>query len=370
MLASESKYLTIAAQIESELHGGAWENARMPSVRGIAGQYGVSVVTASRALQVLRDKGLIQTIERSGCYRVPPPNAEAWAFVLRLTPNTALHHTVALAQLGFQLLARREPMRLNFDAFEVVPGLTVAAAKAAAEQAIAEGNKGVFLLPARTGEADGKADETFLEGCKLAGLPVVLLERNTRGRSKLLYDLVSLDDVAAARECTEYLLSMGRRRIGLVVGSPITSHQDRVAGYLHTIHEARQSLSGTLPEPFVLHQRIDLPTKDVFEAVAADIRTLKLDAIIAYHDYLAIGVMMELQDYGLKVPRDVAIIGFDNLPLSQSINRGLSSYEFPTEAVAEVAVGTMRQRIAQPNRPVAKISVAGRLILRGSTQSE
>src|SRR5262249_13572567 len=116
-LTVSSKYLRVAARIEAELRTGACEGGKMPSVRGITPQYGVPVVTASRALQVPRDKGLTQTIERSGCYRIPPPTADRWAVCLRLTPGTAQRETFSIAQNGFLAVARTSPMHLEFDAF-------------------------------------------------------------------------------------------------------------------------------------------------------------------------------------------------------------------------------------------------------------
>jgi LacI family transcriptional regulator len=367
-----SKYLRVAARIEAELRTGAWEGGKMPSVRGIAIQHGVSVVTASRALQVLRDKGLIQTIERSGCYRIPPPTADRWAVCLRLTPGSALRETFSVTQNGFLAVARTSPMHLAFDAFAVTPGLTVEEAKAAATKAAADGLKGVFLLPSRVSAEEAEGDAHFVEGCKQAGLPTVLIERGIRGQPAHAHDLVAIDDVAAARECVEHLYATGRRRVGIVVASPTTSHNDRVAGYLHAVHDAQFGVFARKPPPVpvVLRQPTDLPTREAYSAVADEIVKLKLDGIVCYQDYSAIGVIVELLQRRVRVPKDVGVIGFDNLPVASEFSIPLTTYDYPGEGLAELALRIMKYRIENPDRPAVKVVVPSTLIVRASTAAE
>lgn len=364
--------MRVAARIEAELRTGAWEGGKMPSVRGIANQYGVSVVTASRALQVLRDKGLIQTIERSGCYRIPPPTADRWAVCLRLTPGSAQRETFSVAQNGFLAVARTSPMHLAFDAFDVTPTLTVEEAKAAAMKAAADGVKGVFLLPSRVSEEEATADANFVEGCKQAGLTTVLIERGIRGQPTHAHDLVAIDDVAAARECVEHLYATGRRRVGIVVASPTTSHNDRVAGYLHAVHDAQFGVFARKPPPVpvVLRQPTDLPTRESYSAVADEIVKLKLDGIVCYQDYSAIGVIVELLQRRVRVPKDVGVIGFDNLPVAAEFSIPLTTYDYPGQALADLALRMMKYRLEFPHRPPVKVVVPSRLIVRASTAAE
>jgi LacI family transcriptional regulator len=364
LTATSPKYVAVAHAIESQIRKGKWDGGKMPSVRGIATLHKVSVVTASRALQILRDKGLIQTIERSGCYRVPPPTAERWAVCLRLTPGPWQRATMDLLQSGFEALARREPMHL-FEAFDLHAGLTPAEAEQAAVAARRNGVNGVFLAPSRISEADARSEEAFLVGAKAAGLPVVLVERNLRGRSDLLADLVTLDDLGGGTLCTRHLLELDRKRVGIVVGSPTSSHNDRLAGYLFALHGAR-SAKRPLPE-VVIRQPADLQPKEAYAAVAEVVQRERLDGVLCYSDYTALGLVVELLHRGVKVPRDVAVCGFDNLPIGDLFAIELTTYEFPAEAIAEQAIRLMRARLAEPNAAPVRVIVPGRLIVRGST---
>ena len=233
------KYAQVAKTLESQILSGKWEGGRMPSVRGVATIHKVSVVTASRALQVLRDKGLIQTIERSGCYRVPQPDAERWAVVLHLTPGPWQRANVSISRMGFESLARRQPMHLEFNAFEITPDITLAEATRATELAREAGIQGLFMLPSRANEQDTIAERVFLQGCHASELPVVLLERNLRDQVELQHDLSGMDDLNAASQCVQHLIDIGRKRIGIIVASPTSTHNDRIAGYLLKMHLAR-----------------------------------------------------------------------------------------------------------------------------------
>lgn len=362
------KYQRVADAIEAQVRKGRWEGGRMPSVRGIADQYEVSIVTASRALQVLRDKGLIQTVERSGTFRLPPPAAERWAVVLRVTPGPYRAATAEVTRVGFEAFARRQPMHLHFEAFALDSCADADAAERAARQAKANGIHGVFFLPSRASEEEARVDETFLDGCRKAGLPVVLIERGLRGRlGKPEADLVTLDDVDGAADCARHLFALGRKRVALVVASPTSSHNDRVAGYLFALHDARAA--GQTPEPpeLVIHLPGDLPAEGVPAFLADMVEREKIDGVICYQDYVAMGLIVELLNRGVKVPADVAVIGFDDIDIGGLFPAGLTTYAYPATGIAEQAIRLMRERLKDPDRPPVRVVVPGRLVVRGST---
>ncbi|MDY3561316.1 substrate-binding domain-containing protein [Gemmata sp. JC673] len=362
------KYVEVAAALEVQIGTGKWDGGRMPSVRGIATQHGVSVVTASRALQILRDKGLIHTVERSGSVRVPPPTADRWALVLRLTPGPWQKATISLSRVGFEALARREPMHLESDAFPLAQNLTEAQIRVTVRRARDAGVGGAFLLPSRHSDAEMRLDERFLDACRAEALPVVLLERNLRGNNReLSHDLVAADDLDGAARCTRHLLDLGRRRIGIVVASPTSSHNDKVSGYLFALHAANQSRTGPKLEPVVLYQNSDQSNREAYSVLADQIRQHGLDGVLCYQDYTAMGLIFELLNRGLKVPDDVAVVGADDLPIGEQFAIGITTYAYPSDGMAEQAVRLMRERRQNPGRRPLKVVVPGHLIVRESS---
>jgi LacI family transcriptional regulator len=227
------------------------------------------------------------------------------------------------------------------------------------------GAGGVFLLPSRESDAQMRADEQLLACCREEALPVVLLERNLRGENRPLdTDLVAVDDLDGAARCTRHLLGLGRKRVAMVVASPTSSHNDRVAGYLYALHAAR---SGDEHRSLVLYQAEDRPTREAYALLVDQVRREKVDGVVCYVDYTAVGLIVELLARGVAVPKDVAVVGFDDLPIGNVFSIGVTSYAYPSEGMAVQAVRLMRERLANPGRPPIKVVVPGHLVVREST---
>jgi LacI family transcriptional regulator len=363
---SPAKYLLLSSELEGRIRGGLWPDGRIPSVRVLARDHGVSVVTASRALQVLRGKGLIHTVNRSGCYlaRSAPATGEHFALCLRITPGLFQRAADTATRVGFEATAKRLGLRMDDSPFDVSAAPSGRELERQARRAVAAGLRGLFFMPSRVSDDEMRLDERLLAACRAAGMPVVLIERNLRGRFRPLeYDLVGLDDVGGAAALTRHLLDRGCKRVALVVASPISTHEDRTAGYLAELHAAGR---GKYP-PLVLRERTDLPRKATFARLADEFFAAKADGAVCYNDYTAIGLVLELLARGVRVPRDVAVAGFDDLPIGNQFAVGITTYALPAEEIARQAVRVMRERIAAPEAPPVRVVVPGRVIVREST---
>ncbi len=340
----------------------------MPSSREIAAAHGVSVVTASRAIQVLRDKGLIRTVERSGSFVTPVAAAasgERFALVQRSTPGPGLQASLAFTQAGFAAIRRQEGVAVEVDRFHFDEATRPADLRRQARRAAEAGISGMIFMPSRYKDEATRQDEAFLRACREAGIVVVLIERNLRGLGRPLeYDLVAADDLDGGLRCTQHLLEQGRRRIAFLTGSPTSSHQGRLAGYLAALHHA-----GNGSAPLVLEQSSGLATKETYAELADRILAQAADGVVCYQDYIALGLILELLTRGVRVPGDVAITGFDNLPIGKAYSIGVTTYAFSSESVARLATQLIRARVAGDTGPPVKVLIPGQLIVRESSRA-
>jgi len=362
------KYLALSRKIEAQIREGRWKDGNVLSARVIARENSISMVTAARALQVLRDNGLIQTIDRIGSYVTPPEETpllgETWSLCARITPGNTRQARLSLVRDAFRETSRSEGFSLEFESFTEIDSASVDRLREQARRVIDAGSKGLFLLPSRHDAESALADERLVEACRLECLPVVLIERNLRGSSRSLEnDLVASDDLDGGYRCTTHLLEQGRRRVAFVNGSTTSSHQARLAGYLLGISQAAPE--GT--PPLIFEEPWDIPSRDAYRQLAESILARRADGVVCYQDHTAVGLIMELLTRGVRVPRDIGITGFDDLLIGQSFALGVTTYPFSWHAIASEAIRVMRRRLEQPAAPIIKCLVPSRLIVRESS---
>ena len=176
-------------------------------------------------------------------------------------------------------------------------------------------------------------DLTRLTALQRRGTPVVLVDRDGSGTD---FDSVAVDDIAGARMAVEHLGAIGRRHIAFV-GGPASLRQvrDRRAG-------ARQAVDAIAGAHF---EAIDTPALTVLagRSVGEQIRdrpaAQRPDAVFCANDLLAIGVLQALTLIGgLRVPEDIALIGYDDIDFASSAVVPLSSIRQPTARIGATAV--------------------------------
>ncbi|GAA1439486.1 LacI family DNA-binding transcriptional regulator [Leifsonia poae] len=195
--------------------------------------------------------------------------------------------------------------------------------------------------------------------------PLVMLgERIFNGPA----DHVTMKNVEASRAATEHLIGLGCRRIlafGAHENEVIGSAGLRLTGYKQAIEAAGRPLDESLIVNVGNWHR-----SDGAEAMRAALaRGLQFDGLVAFNDSIALGAMRVLQEAGIRIPEDVAVIGFDDIDETRYSLPSLSTIDPGREEIARTAVSVLMERIADPasERPPREYEADFRVVVREST---
>lgn len=169
----------------------------------------------------------------------------------------------------------------------------------------------------------------------LAGLKAVGLRFVAVGASRPPEDVscVGIDDFAAARDMTRYLLELGHRRLGFIKGHPgQTASNERWRGFAAAVQEHRDLPPPTVAQGFfTFRSGLDAARKLLSGASSPT-------AIFASNDEMAAAVIAEAHHRGLDIPNDLTVVGFDDSPIAVNIWPGLTTVRQPLVQMAAEAV--------------------------------
>lgn len=193
--------------------------------------------------------------------------------------------------------------------------------------------------------------------------PMVLLGERIFGGPA---DHVTMQNVEAGRAATEYLLSLGRTRIAVVgahKGEIIGSAGLRLRGYRDALEAAGIPLDDSIIGYTDLWHRSNGATS--MRALLAS--GAKFDAVFGLNDTLALGAMRVMQEAGIVIPTDVAVVGFDNLDEGAYSLPSLTTIDPGREQIANTAVETLLTRIADGSIAAREIMADFSIVAREST---
>jgi DNA-binding LacI/PurR family transcriptional regulator len=169
-------------------------------------------------------------------------------------------------------------------------------------------------------------DDPLPEQLRERGLPVVLGGRPPVGYGGAYVDV---DNLGGARAGVAHLIRRGRRRIATIAGpQDMGAGQDRLAGYRAALADA-----GRTEDPALIVEG-DFSEVSGLQAMRGLLaRHPDVDAVFAANDLMAIGALRALRDAGRRVPEDVAVVGFDDSPLSRVTEPPLSTVRQPVDGM-------------------------------------
>ena len=192
--------------------------------------------------------------------------------------------------------------------------------------------------------------------CEAAGIPVVLFNRGQDGGG---HAEVTSDNLAGGREVACFLVAGGHRRIAHVAGwQGSSTGRDRAEGF-------RAGLAAAGLEPLaVVDGKYD---RDTAARAARALIAERPDAIFVGNDHMAFAVMDELRSMGHRIPEDVSVVGYDDVPMAAWGAYDLTTLRQPVRRMVEATVEVLLGQV-EGDRAAPSLRIPGPLMVRGSAR--
>ncbi|KAF1041846.1 MAG: Catabolite control protein A [Herbaspirillum frisingense] len=325
-----------------------------PSIKQVANLAGVSIATVSRLLNkpgsvsAETAEKIHRSIEQLGFRpnftgrNLRAGSSRTVGVVVPTLSNTVF----AQCLQGIELAARELDYSVMFTTTEYLPEDE----SAAVELLLGHRVDGVILTV-----ADAGANAT-LDLLERERIPFVLtynqLAQPAAGQAAGERASVSVDNRAAACDAVAHLIQLGHRRIQMLSGRFNASDRaiQRYYGYLDAMRAA-----GLDPLPAIEVERHTLTAAADYQQMMAD-PVQRPTALFCSNDLLAMSAMRDLRALGLRVPRDISVMGFDGIPVGALMEPVLASVVQPSEQIGDVALRTL---VAAIERSAAAAAAGG-----------
>ena len=194
------------------------------------------------------------------------------------------------------------------------------------------------------------------------GMPVVVID--DRGHHPE-FPTVATTNLEGGRSATQHLIDLGRRRIAMLNGQlEFGCNRDRLEGYKSALQDAgirfedRHTMTGYFTE--------ESGASGIARVLESD---PKVDAVFAANDLMAFGAMRAIRNSGRRIPDDVAVVGFDDIPASAITHPPLTTVHQPLYEMGRKAAGMVMAAV-RGDRIEGRIELPTSLVVRASTVSE
>lgn len=215
---------------------------------------------------------------------------------------------------------------------------------------------GIILLTTEMHSADMAAFESL-------SVPIVLLDNWFPNKR---YDAVVIDNQRGAWRAVHYLIKCGHTRLGYLNSKvDIRNFTERRDGYLSAVSSLRELGNNSAQRIVRVGTTLESAFEDMSAYLAAD--PVLPTAFFADNDIIAAGCMRALLKAGYRVPDEISIIGFDDMPLCQMLEPKLSTMAVPKESMGALAVERLDKRIrGETGGEIVRLSVFPEIISRES----
>lgn len=351
------KWVEIFEELQKELRDGVYsQGVPLPSDGAIVRRFGVSRITAVRAMEELRKRGLVWRKRGSGSFATKVACKESGRLGL-IMPSLSFGEIFPPICQALARFAQEDGYSLVFgDISAPNPADRAHEACRVARTFVEQKVAGVVLQPLAFLKTPERVTKEIISLFNEAGIPVVLVDRDIP-QEAAIHDFVGIDNMGAGRAVGRHLLERGARRIAFLMRPQCASViRDRLDGVKSSVGEANGEVEVMAVEP-----------TDFRSLKSHFARRNRPDAVVCESDYVAAQLRNTLAKCGLSVPDDVLLVGFDDVRCAVSATPPLTTIHQPCADIAHVTYQMLRDRMRGTALPARRVLLPAPLVVREST---
>jgi len=342
------KGLQIREQLLSDMKKGLLgkPGAQFPQVRALSAEYAISLVTAQKIVFMLKDEGFL---ERKGKRYILAANGPTLGRSLRIGVITTMLDNPFFAALlkNIEISAAKQKIEIMSASSNYIGKRE----KELLDVFEREKFDGILACPCD--------DESSAPNFRKLKLPYVLIGRKIKN---LEADTVLVQNFSAGQTVARHLISSGKKNFGYI-GMKNYPCDPRFEGFRSGLSEEGFHINDSAIIK-ADNNRID----DVLPEMKTFLRKLQKPAgVFCFHDILAARLMRVASEMKIRIPSELGVVGFDNLPIAAELTPSLSSVAYPIDRMAETALEILLRRINGDKGHFVSNSIDPLFISREST---
>lgn len=202
-----------------------------------------------------------------------------------------------------------------------------------------------------------------IEKLSLHKKPLVLMDSYFSG-TNLPYVLVN--NYEGVSQAVKHLIEKGYRKIGFVCNDiPLVQMQERKRGYVETLKENKITFKSRL----LLQTKYHSSEEELVQNISSFIKKNKPEALVFAANYLGVYGLESIKGLSLSIPKDIAIVCFDDHEIFRLFSPAITSIQQPVEAIAKIAIQLLMQQLGkiESNEKISQVEVSPVFLLRNST---
>lgn len=370
------KHLEIYNEVSQKILSGQYgPGDQLPTEHELSDIFSASRPTVNRAMRDLQQQGLIVRQKGKGSFVTDRTRPENMNFGMLVhwqldNANPATMSTIfgsilpemsrIASKFGYSLLLNNTPTT-NTNAVE--------RAKLICKELIKSDISGVFFTPLEVPTELSHINCEIAEELKRHNKQVILLDRDIQDSyHRSDFDIIGINNEQSSLILTNHLIELGCTKIDFIAAEKeTTAIKDRIRGYKAALEE-----HNIVPEESRMHF---LDTKELLskgpgwdkaKAFLDSIKNGSVEAFVCVNDITAADMMNFLIRQDIKIPQQIRIVGFDDLPIIDYLPIPLTTIRQPVATIAYEAIRTMVDRLQNPDMDARDIMVKTELVIRES----